>query len=312
MRAGDATNLEKAGINIRPGTADDTDQCHRLLWHAITDLAVRQGTPLEGTADEWWPSFEPLFSFLSGSYAEWWVAENPVSKSLVGYARSIERGGLFELTEFFVMPEQQARGVGRALLEHAFPAGRGDVRSIIATTDVRALARYYAAGTAARFPIMTLAGAPSSDARGHHKLDKVPVSESEATLLRELIAIEQEVLDYHRSEAELRWLLQRREGYLYRRDGRNVGFAFVGREGAGPIAALDADDLPEQLLHVEARAHALGAGRLTLEVPSVNDVAVRHLMSRGFQLDPWLNVLMSSRPFGRFDRFIPFSPPMFL
>src|SRR6266540_5126458 len=108
MRAGDATNLEKAGINIRPGTADDTDQCHRLLWHAITDLAVRQGTPLEGTADEWWPSFEPLFSFLSGSYAEWWVAENPVSKSLVGYARSIERGGLFELTEFFVMPEQQA------------------------------------------------------------------------------------------------------------------------------------------------------------------------------------------------------------
>src|SRR6266508_1061979 len=190
MAAQRKENVGRFSHNIRRGTPDDTDQCHRLLWHAITDLAVRQGTPLEGTADEWWPSFEPLFSFLSGSYAEWWVAENPVSKSLVGYARSIERGGLFELTEFFVMPEQQAKGVGRALLEHAFPAGRGDVRSIIATTDVRALARYYAAGTAARFPIMTLAGAPSSDAGGHHKLDKVPVSESEATLLRELIAIE--------------------------------------------------------------------------------------------------------------------------
>src|SRR6266498_1612450 len=40
-------------------------------------------------------------------------------------------------------------------------AGRGEVRSIIATSDVRAQARYYAAGTVARFPLFTMGGAPA-------------------------------------------------------------------------------------------------------------------------------------------------------
>ena len=117
---------------------------------------------------------------------------------------------------------------------------------------------------------------------------------------------------YARSETELRWLLERREGYLYRRAGRSVGYAFVGREGAGPIAALEADELPAELRHVESRAHALGVSRLVLEVPGLNEVAVRHLGARGFRIDPWINLVMSSRPFGQFDRFIGFSPPIFL
>jgi hypothetical protein len=38
---------------------------------------------------------------------------------------------------------------------------------------------------------------------------------------------------------------------------------------------------------------------------------MRHLLARGFQIDCWVNLLMSNRPFGQFDRFIAFSP-MFL
>jgi GNAT superfamily N-acetyltransferase len=280
------------------------------LWHAITDLATRRGMPLEGTADDWWPSSEPQFDYLSTSAAEWWVAEDPGSGSIIGYARSIERGGLFELTEFFVLPGSQARGVGRALLERAFPLGRGEVRSIIATTDVRALPRYYAADTVARFPLLTLSGAPS-DSGVTGRLEPVRLGEEEASRA-DVAAIERAVLGYDRGEAELRWLLERRDGYLYRRDGRSVGFAFVGRDGSGPIASLEAEDLPEQLLHVEARANALGMKSLGLEVPGVNEVAIRHLLGRGFQFDPWVNVLMSNRPFGQFDRFIGFSPPLFL
>ena len=68
----------------------------------------------------------------------------------------------------------------------AFPAGRGDVRAIIATTDMRAQARYYRAGTAARFPILSLIGAPGAIAgsgpldgrleavRGHGGRDRSP------------------------------------------------------------------------------------------------------------------------------------------
>jgi hypothetical protein len=196
------------------------------------------------------------------------------------------------------------------LLERAFPVGRGEVRSIIATTDVRALARYYAADTAARFPLLTLGGAPSA-APATGRLEAVRL-ERQAAPPAELAAIERAVLGHGRGQGELRWLLEHREGYLYRRDGRSVGFAFVGPGGAGPIAALDPEDLPDQLLHVEARADALGVEPLNLEVPGPNVVTVRHLLGRGFQLDPWVNLLMSNRPFGQFDRFIGFSPPMFL
>jgi GNAT superfamily N-acetyltransferase len=305
-----ARNLDGRTVSLRRGRPDDTAACHRVLWSAITDLAKRRGMPLEGTADDWWPSSERQFNYLSRGAAEWWVAEDPGSGSIIGYARSIERGGLFELTEFFVLPGSQARGVGRALLERAFPPGRGEIRSIIATTDVRAMARYYAADTVARFPLLTLSGAPSDDdATG--RLESVRLGEEDA-LLADVADIERAVLGYDRGHAELRWLLERREGYLYRRDGRSVGFAFIGRDGSGPIASLEADDMPEQLLHVEARANALGVKSLGLEVPGVNDVAIRHLFGRGFHIDPWVNVLMSNRPFGQFDRFLGFSPPLFL
>ena len=105
-----------------------------------------------------------FLDFMAEHAAEWWVAEDQESGRVVGYARSVERGGLFELAEFFVLPDNQSAGIGRALLDKAFPAGRGEVRAIIATTDVRAQARYYQAGTVARFPIVGMTAKPGAAA----------------------------------------------------------------------------------------------------------------------------------------------------
>jgi hypothetical protein len=70
--------------------------------------------------------------------------------------------------------------------------------------------------------------------------------------------------------------------------------------------------MPALLTVVEALAVDAGADRLELEVPGVNATAVRHLLGRGFHIDPWFNLLMANRPFGKFERFIGFSPPIFL
>jgi GNAT superfamily N-acetyltransferase len=206
------------------------------MWASITDFGARNGTPLQGTADEWWASGEPLQRFLAEHAAEWWIAEDPGTGDLVGYARSIERGGLFELTEFFVVPGRQSAGVGRELIGRAFPAGRGDVRSIIATTDVRALARYYGAGTAPRFPLLTLGGTPAAAPVEGDLTPRAidPESGDDRAALRD---IERSALEHARGEAEIRWLLGSREGYLYVRKGQPHGFAFVGSAGTGPIAA---------------------------------------------------------------------------
>ena len=296
-------------VGYRQATPGDAVACHELMWVSVTDLGRRQGTPLEGTADDWWRSSEPLHHLLAKIAAEWWVAEESDSGRLVGFARSIERDGLLELTELFVRPDQQSRGVGKALLERMFPAGRDTVRSIIATADVRAQARYYAAGTVARFPLFTLGGVPG-DPGPMRDVTAEPIDGEQAIEAER--AIERSVLGHRRSDDEIRWLLDRRQGHLYRRADRVIGLSFLGRDGAGPMAALEPSDLPAILLHVEGLARSIGLERLELQVPAPNAVAIRHLMGRRYRFDSWINILMSDRPFGQFDRFIPFSPPLFL
>jgi GNAT superfamily N-acetyltransferase len=297
-------------FRLRRGRPEDTRRAFDVFLPAVKDLTVRQGVPWEPDAENLWSTLAPMMEHLAHHAAEWWVAEDRESGDMIGYARSIERGGLFELSEFFVHPDRQSAGVGGALLARAFPEGRGDVRAIIATTDVRAQARYYRAGTAARFPIVAMSGPPGPDG------DAPADPELEVTRLGEvdipaLIEIEAAVLEFDRGD-EFRWLLEQREGYLYRRAGKALGFAFVGPTGTGPIAALRPEDQVPMLAHVEGRSAALGVKELSFEVPMVNDVAMRHLLGRGFRLDTFLTLLMSSRPFGQFDRFICFQPPFVL
>ena len=185
------------------------------------------------------------------------------------------------------------------------------MRAIIATTDLRATARYYRAGTAALFPYFTLSGRPRPDA-ALGDLEPTPVDPREPDTLAAVTEIERAVLEFPRGVEELRWLAASSPGHLFRRGGEPVGFTFQAKGAAGPIAALDPADIPAILAHVEARAVELGAETLELEVPGINEVAVRHLLGRGFRIDAWFNLLMASRPFGRFDRFIGYSPPIFL
>jgi GNAT superfamily N-acetyltransferase len=281
------------------------------MWASVTDLGKRRGTPLQGSAAEWWTSGEALQRFLAAHSVEWWVAEGSDEGTLVGFGRSLERGGLFELIELFVLPTHQSSGVGRELIKRAFPLGRGEIRSIIATLDVRAVSRYYRAGTTARFPILTLMGSPPKT-QVATDLVADPIDLGATGVYNAVSDLDRSVLEYPRSGEEIRWLVEKREGFLYRRDGEAVGFAFLGKDGVGPIAVRDADDLPSILLHVEDRAFGAGMKTIEFQVPAPNEVATRHLLSRGFLLDPWVNLLMSNRPFGHFDRLVSFGPPVFL
>jgi len=303
-----------AGLIVRRATADDAAACHDVLWESVTDLGRRQATPLEGSVKDWWRSGESVHRHLAERAAEWWLAEDRGSRRVVGYARSIARDGLVELTEFFVRPGFQSRGLGRDLLERAFPQdhgqNRGRIRSIIATADVRALARYYRAGTVARFPFFTLGAKPSSG-EIDPRLEPVALARGSAAIAA-VRDIERNVLGFARGDAEIDWLLGDREGWVYRNEGAIVGFAFVGTTGTGPLAALDPAHLPAVLAHVESRARAQGLDHVEFQVPGPNETAIRHLLGRGYRLDSWINFLMSDRPFGQFDRFIGFGPPIFL
>jgi GNAT superfamily N-acetyltransferase len=297
-----------AKLVLRRGTPDDARPAFDLTMAAIGDLFARQNQRLTIDPEAFWGALEPYLTHLAACAAEWWVAVDPSDGTLVGHARSVERGGLFELSELFVKPSAQSAGVGRSLLERAFPVGRGEVRLILATNDVRALARYYAADTVARFGMATLTAAPKPSDDGASELDVRPASPQDTGVMAEL---ERAVVGYSRDD-DYPWLLAQRQGHLYSRRGRVVGFSFFSATGCGPIAALEPADQTSILLHVEQRAHEMGIDDLSFQVPTVNGIAMNHLLRRGFKIDGPLNMLMSNREFGDFDRFLAFGPPVVL
>ncbi len=282
-------------ITIRRGTLDDGFVTYRVLREAVNDLARRIGAdPIPGDPESNYERIETLFRHLAETAAEFWVAESG-SEGVVAYARSIEHGPFFELTEFFVLPGRQQAGVGRQLLERAFPANRGDLRVIVATTDVRALSRYIKAGMTARTPILSLIGPPRSPT-GDEPWG-VAVS-GVAPDLAELAALDSRIVGYDRA-AVLPWLAEGRNAVLFRRDGRAVGYAFVSPRGVGPIGAGDPAGLPAILDEVLGMAAAMGVETVSFEVPMTNGVALRHLLVRGLTIDPFLTLLLSNRESAR-------------
>src|SRR5262249_61342062 len=81
---------------------------------------------------------------------------------------ALVRGRVWYLSMFFVLPGDQERGVGRALLERALVYGearRTEVRCVWSSLDPRAQARYVMAGMAPRWPIYRLEGDAAAVAR---------------------------------------------------------------------------------------------------------------------------------------------------
>jgi hypothetical protein len=70
-----------------------------------------------------------------------------------------------------------------------------------------------------------------------------------------------------------------------------------------PIGALDPRDIPALLAHVENEAAAEGATNLYFSTPLLNDFAVRHLLARGFTLDPFVVALLADDRSIKVDRW---------
>jgi GNAT superfamily N-acetyltransferase len=87
-----------------------------------------------------------------------WVAAR--EGSVVGMAEAIRRDGFWGLSMLFVRPEDQSRGVGRALLDTTLGYAEGaDIRMIQSSPDPRAMRRYAQVGLAMH-PTAEISGSP--------------------------------------------------------------------------------------------------------------------------------------------------------
>lgn len=296
---------------IRRASDADSRTCFGIFRRSLADLLQRLGYRPPGSpppdVDALWGEYERLFRHLASTCAQWWIAEHPDDGTPLGYARSLQRGGTLELTEFFVEPSARVGGIGRALLERAFPPGLGAHRAIIATVDAPAVALYLRFGVAHQTTGVDVAGAPRPVA--------LPARyEAAPATLDELMALEQELLG-HAREPDLAFMLGDRPGTVLRHGGRAVAYAFAPGAGgfAGPVGALAPEHMPAALAHLENAAHGAGLERLDLTVPLGARSAVDWLIGeRRFRIDPFYCLFLADGPWAKLDRYLPFNPCLIL
>jgi hypothetical protein len=298
-------------ITYRPGTIDDSLTVYNIFHETINDFSRRIGVQAITGGDDpavmasLWDTRRPMFEHLALTAEHFWIAEE--AGQAIGYARSILRDGSRELTEYFVLPGRQSAGVGRELLARAFPPDGATHRSIIATIDPRAQARYLQTGVYPRFPLYYFERAPEPVSIPTD-LSIEPMAESPQTLAA-LGGIDRAILG-HRRDIDHAWLMADRNGFLYSRGGQPVGYGYTGQR-RGPFALLDDADTPAVLAHAETFAHALGLTSFGVEVPLINAAAIQYLLARRFKMDAFFAFFMCDRPFGKFENYIVHSPPFF-
>ncbi len=298
-------------ITYRRGTLDDSKNTFDVFQQSIINLGDRlSAMPISGGHDpqvigNLWARRQSLFEHLARTSDNFWIAEQ--DGKVIGFARSILRNGVRQLTEFFVLPEYQSAGVGRELLARAFPVDGADHRFIIATIDGRAVQSYLKAKVYPLFPCYAFSR-PAEKVSLDSDLIIERIAPS-AQAMGELIRIDNAILGFHR-EAEHAWLLENRQGYFYKRNKNIVGYGYLGNHN-GPFASLDVNDFPAILAHAETEA-ALKGTEFSVEVPMVNRAAVDYLLSRGCKLELFFEFFMADSMFGRFENYILTSPPFFV
>ena len=215
--------------------------------------------------------------------------------------------GVRQLSEFFVLPEVQRGGVGRALLERTFAPGDGAAaRIVVATLSPGAQARYLRAGVRPLCPVYGLTLEPravevESDLAVAPCLDVGRVLEATA-------AVDAAVLGYARA-ADHGYLALQRTPLLALRGGEVAGYGYVG-ERCGPFAALDPADLPALLATAESEAARKG---LPLASRSPAHATPPSITSSSADA-PSTSSSPSSWPTRRWglDRYVLTAPPFFL
>lgn len=203
---------------------------------------------------------------------------------IAGFAGAIELPMGWFLTDLFVDPPAQGRGIGRALLAEVLPAE--GARLTFSSSDPRALPLYIRAGMAPRWPLLYLAP-PSAPTALPPTLRVRTVDAPEAA------AIEQELSGHDRTREWAYWAA--------RPGARPFAVVAGGRADAVGVA------VPGQLVRlvlgpgadpVEAVLAGLGAtpgGRpATLTIPGPHP-GTRDLLERGWRI-AGADTHMSSRP----------------
>jgi len=265
-------------MDFRPATPADFPAEHRVLDAAEGGLRERHGfawrpPPLE--------AFAAAHAYLLGTDpARSWVAED--DGEVVAYTAAWERDGHWFLSDLFVHPDVQARGVGTRLLDLAW--GDGPERRITLADAIQPVsnAMYARRGLVPATPMLELGGTPRADA---------PALEPAAAEPDALAALDAAAYGFDRAPDHAHW-----SGVepptLWLRGGEPVAYSYGTWSGRiGPVAGADPSAAADALRAELARAD----GDVSLDVPGSARDVVEAALAAGLRITGPPGLLLLSR-----------------
>ena len=150
--------MTTGSISYRPAQAADLDACADVLYAADDALSASRGLPVGPRNRE---ALVRLFAHMHRFAPDrWWVAERDTG--IVGFGGSSTYQEMVYLGFLFVLPDTQAAGVGRRLLELSMHDSSYRAVAIASYQPVSA-ALYSWYGMTPRVPIYMLSGNPRTE-----------------------------------------------------------------------------------------------------------------------------------------------------
>jgi GNAT superfamily N-acetyltransferase len=300
-------------ITYRPARPEDLAEAERVVQQSGNALRVRHGR-------QPWPAPPPI-AFPSFCLAQdpsgLWVAAD--GDTIVGFGFSWMTGAFWFLSQLFVRPETQAKGIGQALLSktlmQAERNGAANRALITPAYNIASTGLYLQNGFYPREPLYRMAAPAQTVAQnlvdaGYGITPIAPWPEAGEWLAGEWAGrIDQGLLGFHR-DLHHQFLLR---GFAARavrieQAGRAAGYAYVSAQGhVGPLAI--APDADAKAVVTAALRCALegGARQVSMIVPGRADVVMQTALGLGFRIEePY--VLMASQPFGNWCNYLPMTP----
>ncbi len=287
------------GIAFRRAVLGDSRTTYDVFLEAAGHLARTRGwAPPNRLADP--PDRFMAFraSTLRSDPDGFWVAE--VDGGLVGFGIAIQRERVWYLAALHVRPGYQARGVGAEIVRRALAAATpGSLLAVGADArNPASNALYGRFGMFPETPLLELSG-PAAPGPTDILEPGLPGNDT-------LAGIDRATLDVARPEDHAFWgSVPGLHGFTVVRGATSIGYAYVQADGAiGPVAVLDPADLAAAVDASIAIAARLGATNARVRIPGVAREPVTRLLARGWRYGDAVTLVLTSAPWGHWDRYV--------
>jgi GNAT superfamily N-acetyltransferase len=314
-----------AELTFRDGSVSDLETTFALSERAMHDSGTRQGiippgrelTDVQIRAD--WSRQRPVVEFIAaqpeGRYV---IAEN--GDGPIGYARVVRFPHMEELTELMVLPEHQGGGIGRRLLEVAWPGDpSADLgRVVVAAGAPSDLSLYL------EFGVMPVAGhwhlRQRTDMYLERRAQEMETTDPGVHLLKpdravaEWDRLEPRAIGHERPALHQFFARDRNcLAALDPRTGEANALCWVSSEGEiGPAVADEPGRLVPVIIAALDRVAMMQEPRhLSVFSTTLSWWLLRRLRTLGFGVF-WPSWILCSVPLPGLDRYVPTRPPHLL